>query len=117
MRKITYQVRRAFLNNEPFKLNNTQVTYNKFKGLDYRETCILLHGNLIVIKKNDRIQFSMSGWPSYVTRERLKAAGVIVRQRKGKQYYLHPLNDNLIPIDPTKWYGLDSCTGDIRLLS
>lgn len=103
MRKITKQAQEAFKNNTNFKQANTEIFIydNLIVGL-------YLHGNRIAFKyKEDssRIFFSLCGWPSNVTRERLQAAGIQVSQVKGKQFLIN--DDQQIELKSAMAYCYD----------
>jgi hypothetical protein len=61
MRKITQKAYSAFMLNKNFKSGNTEVINNS----------ILLHGNKILWRDENRIFWSLCGWNTVVTRERL----------------------------------------------
>lgn len=66
---------------------------------------LYLHDNLIAIH-NDKGQifFTLAGWPTLTTRERLNAIqGLRITQKAGKQYA------NGVEINPVKWYMLTPC--------
>lgn len=107
MRKIEEKMERAFRRELKFTSGNTAVVVTKEKQGDATVTCteVLLHGNGIAIKYAWRyddgreevmIGFSMCGWCTPVTRSRLCALGIIVVQRKGKQFWQRWSMGNLI---------------------
>lgn len=96
MHKITKQARDAFEAGRNFRSGDTAVVAGPLKNEG--PIFLTLHGNQIARKEGDTITFSMCGWPTPTTRERLKAAGVLVAQRKGQQYYIHPRTRNERPI-------------------
>lgn len=98
----------AYRNNQVMCKGNTCVTklYNK--------TLLLLHGHCIAMKDQQGNQsFSMCGYPTVTTRDRLKCAGITIVQRQFKQYYLHPLTNDLTEINEDDIYEIDSETKDI----
>jgi len=114
MRQITQDAKDAFTLNLPFKRGNTKVVAH-IHNPNNLPTELYLHENKIAWKDNDGLFFSMCGYGSPSTRERLQAAGVRVCQRKGLQYYWHSNND-LILIDPEVTYQvLDN--GDVLELT
>ena len=93
MRKITSAIKAAFDRREPKLIGNTSTDGQS----------VWLHHNRILYRDNqDRIWFSLAGWPTSTTRERLKAGGVSINQVNGVQYYgPHSLNaDN--------WYHISN---------
>lgn len=105
MRKVTKLAENAFNKGLEFKQGNTQVIV---AGEDVQ---LFLHGNLIASRRLYRgtVQFSLCGWPSVTTRERLKAAGIDIHQKDGVQYC------NSVAIDPDKIYN-KSVDGSIKAL-
>lgn len=86
MRKITKDAANAFRNRKGFRRSNTEVVGNIF----------YLHGHAIAqrMPMTGKVLFSMCGWPTSTTRERLNglfdALGLPIRvyQHKGEQYIL-----------------------------
>ena len=99
MRKVTSQVVTAFLAGRPKKVGNT---YTNGFGLS-------LHGNRIAEFSDaepNKIRFTLAGWPTPTTRERLNAIpGVGIFQRKGEQYAMTPAG-NSMKLDPCRWYSI-----------
>lgn len=90
MRKITQKAQKAFNNNETFSLDNTTV------AVCGNKTSLYLHGNLIAWKYNEETTyFSLCGWNTPTTRERLQAANISVVQRKGEPYYINNEREEL----------------------
>lgn len=84
MRKITKQAQAAFVAGINWKSGNTEVKADSVPG----KVLLLLHGNAIACRCGPGlVRFSLCGWPSVTTRERLQAAGISVHQSKGKQFY------------------------------
>lgn len=77
MRKITELAVSAFRNGETLKQANTEVTTDS----------ILLHGNLIALRKSDGIYITSAGWETTTTKERLNGLGAGIYQRKGVWYW------------------------------
>ena len=92
MRIITKKSVEAFLNKEPFKLNNTEIKALSFEGsgdeLEILSVGMILHGSLIATNDGDgNIQITNAGYPTRVTRERLNSIpGVSVKKIKGIEY-------------------------------
>lgn len=81
MRKITKEASKAFFDRRNFKKDNTQVVYEN------GEVSLRLFGYIIAWTIKGRIYFSMRGFPTLTTRERLKGLGIDIIQRNGEQYY------------------------------
>ena len=103
MRKITKRVKTAFETGKKLTEGNTTVISN----------AIYLHGNRIAWKTDTGIGFSLCGWNTQTTRERLLAAGVRIAQRNYQAVTLQGITDcqgNAIPagsvIDPVQVYFL-----------
>ena len=97
MRKITKDAQNAINNFESFSSDNTMVQIT-----DSGIANLLLHGHLIASKRpNGQIAFSMCGWGTPTTRERLGAVEVSIGQRKGEQYYINSITkeETLISTD------------------
>jgi hypothetical protein len=94
-RKISNSAAEALYNHVAFKSSNTKVT------IDGDTAKLFLHGNLISIKRENKISITNAGWMSNVTKERLNALnGVSIRQKKGNWYLNGELWDGkLIPIN------------------
>jgi hypothetical protein len=88
MRKITEKARQAWIGGYDFKSGNTEVrvTFSGDSVLssgDIKE--LLLHGNCIAWRDTDGVMyFSLCGWNTPTTRERLQAVGVIVSTKQGQ---------------------------------
>lgn len=110
MRKITKIAHDRFLLGQPFHKQNTSVVV---RGM---LVDLVLHGHVIatrsLLNTTGAVHFSLCGWPSVTTRERLQAAGVSIAQRKGKQYFIHPYTKEETEINPDKIYGMDD-TGNL----
>ena len=94
-RQITEIISRKFMNDESYRLSNSEV------HTDFVFTRLYLHGNLIAIKKKDtgKIKVSMAGYPTVTTRERLNGLPNVKISQKDFTQYL-----NGQEIDPHKWY-------------
>lgn len=100
-RKITELACKAFLNNKPFKRDNTEVIVERYENGDIRSTRMELFGNVIAIKySNDNlIRICFKGHNTVTTRERLNGlSNVAFTTKRGKLYM-----DNT-EIDKYKWY-------------
>ena len=84
MRKITAKIAQAFENDKPCTSGNTAVKYSS------SDNClgIYLHGNRIAWKDKGKVYFTLCGWNTITTRERLKAAGISVYVRNYIPYCL-----------------------------
>jgi hypothetical protein len=86
MKKITEKSVKAFLNAEPFKLDNTEVVVLP------NVTILKLFGNEIAYLYNDperTLSITNCGWQTNTTKERLNALPkVSISQKKG-QWYLN----------------------------
>ena len=107
MRKITAQAKNAFDLDRPFKSGNTKVTVSYKPNGYWYQTKLWLHDNLIAQKTHFEDEaiitsVTLAGWPTPTTRERLQAAGAIVRQEKGKQIIVNSVNGER-EIDPEEW--------------
>lgn len=85
-RKITNLTAAAFAAARPMRSRNTTVT------LEHGFAVIRLHGNAIAARNlaTGETAFTLAGWNTSTTRERLHAAGVSVGQRAFEPYF-HPL--------------------------
>ena len=79
MRKVTEQIKKAFLAGESKKVDNTETD----------GTCVLLHKHKIIKRdKSGLVLFNLCGYGTRVTRERIShICDVDICQRKGEQYY------------------------------
>lgn len=92
MRKISRQASYEFYNGGRFNKSNTKVMNGR----------MFLFGNCIAEYINGYvIAFTMAGYPTVTTRERLNTLGIPIRQVKGEQYV------DEYQIDPNKWYRYD----------
>ena len=100
MRKITEQAVKAFYLNEKFSQGNTSVI----------DGAMYLHGNKIaVLDGKEGIKFSLCGWNTTTTRERLN--GILyghgkIYQKKGVLFYSATKGKG-IKIDECETYNLD----------
>jgi|688.fasta_scaffold1257390_1 hypothetical protein len=87
MRKITQNAINSFLNDNPIKIDNTQVILNANYGNPQTE--LYLFNNLIALKPfgSDKISISNAGWKSKTTKERLNGLpNVRINQKQGEWY-------------------------------
>lgn len=106
MRKITQLAKQAFEQGDTFKRDNTEVRVSQ-GWVD-----LVLHGHTIAQRKifeHDKVYFSLCGFPTPTTRERLKAAGVNIYQHQGSQF-IHGCSDesNCNEVDETGVYFKDT---------
>lgn len=82
-RKITEQAIDCFLQGKTFHLNNTSITR------DETTTRFLLWGNCIAYYFNTEkeIYFSLCGYNTATTRERLRGLGLNIRTKNGKIFW------------------------------
>lgn len=79
---ISQKAANAFYAGRNFKLQNTEVTAHE-NGV----TELYLHGNKIAERIGDVVRFTLAGWNTVTTRERLRALGIDVRTKQGTPYY------------------------------
>jgi len=120
MRKVSIEIAKAFINGKKKTVGNTYTENGK----------IFLHNNKIAWWENNRpdlgfsnihLYFSMCGWDTVTTRERLNTLfyelfngeRVYLQQVTGNQYIY--INNNCIEIDPSKVYILREIGDDLFL--
>lgn len=64
------------------------------------ELSVILHGNYIYRIVDGVKWFTLAGWDTLTTRNRLRALGVDLKRKNGKTCY------NGIEIDSNKWYNV-----------
>lgn len=109
-RKITDLTAAAFAAARPMRSRNTAV------ALENGFAVVRLHGNAIAARnlETGETRFTLAGWNTPTTRERLHAAGVSVGQRAFEPYFYpltsHPDYDAafLVP-DHDAAFRIDSC--------
>ena len=104
MKKITEETKRHWEEGTNYTKDNTRIRMGK----------LYLFDNLIAQRgnggKSDYAIFSMAGYNTVTTRERLKAVGVNIRSVRGVPMWTNCSNgDSLLcrppfPIDPYGWY-------------
>lgn len=88
MRKITKEASRAFFNRKKFKKNNTQVI-----PLSNGDVSLYLFNTLIAWTINGIIYFSMRGFNTVTTRERLRGLGIFITTHYGTLFLDNDLID------------------------
>jgi hypothetical protein len=86
MKKITAQMRDAFLDGKPFRRDNTEVR------IEDRTIAIYLFGNKIAARSKDypeRIMITNCGWDTVTTKERLNALPNVRIHQKNYHWYLN----------------------------
>lgn len=87
MRQITEIMANAFWNGETKKLANTEVKNKE----------MYLHGNKIAWVENNKLYFTLCGWNTVTTRERLNGLEVGISQKNFKPYWNgEEINDHKI---------------------
>lgn len=81
MRQVSQDAANAFHSNTPGAGGNTTVTTSG------KSTLLILHGHTIAKKSPRGTFFSLCGYPTVTTRERLNAVGINVYQKDHEQYY------------------------------
>lgn len=77
MRKVTKKIANAFHNEEKLKISNTYTDGQ----------AVWLHGNKIIERRQDGIWFTLAGWDTLTTRERLNGIlPVHITRINGKSY-------------------------------
>jgi len=127
MRKVSIEIAKAFINNKNKKIGNSRVCPVS-DWVSNGEMGIYLHDNKIAwwenyhpnetrpylgnLSTNIHLCFSMCGWDTPTTRERLntlfyelfKSDAVYLKQSKGDQYLY--INSTCMKIDPSEVYTL-----------
>ena len=97
-RQVTEIITRKFLNDEYYRLSNSEVR------VDFETTRLYLFGNLIARKKvgERKFEITMAGYSTATTRERLNGLpNVRINQKNYTQY----LNGQ--EIDTDAWYTIE----------
>ena len=124
MRKVSIEIAKAFINDKKKTVGNT---YTKNGEIFLHNNKIAWswknnHPQLKMLKgKNIHLYFSMCGWDTVTTRERLntlfcelfKSDLVYLKQFKGNQYLY--INNTCMEIDPSKVYILREIGDDLFL--
>ncbi len=82
MRKITKEASKAFFDRRRFKKDNTRVRVS-----DNGNVSLWLFGQMIAWTFDGKIYFSMRGFPTVTTRDRLRGLGIDITQKNDEQYY------------------------------
>lgn len=90
MKTVTKTIIGAFLDRKPKTLNNTSTDGQS----------LFLFGNKIAEHRPDGVWFTLAGWPTVTTRDRLNALGARLHQVN----FVTCLNGQ--PVDAWKWYKL-----------
>jgi len=97
MRKVTQQIRDAFHARRSLALGNT---FTDGQG-------VWLHGNKVIERREDGIYWTLAGWPTVTTRERVNGiAHAGVYQKDWEQCVTKIDTDGAeydAPIDPGEW--------------
>lgn len=102
MRRITLNAMMAFRNSQPWASGNTHVSV----GIN-GDTYLSLHGYQIAKKDKAGVKrFSLCGWATPTTRERMQAADIQIAQRKHLQYYINPHTREETEIDKHSVYEI-----------
>lgn len=99
MKDASINAARAFTNGTPHAKDNTSVYPMKFPAGAW---AMELHGNLIAVRTDTGTYFSLSGWGTPTTRNRLNAIGIHVYQQKGEQML------GSTELDVCDWYRHDA---------
>ena len=96
MRKVTRDIKTAFAKGERKQSGNT--------------TCcgqsVFLHGNKIIERRGNGVWWTLAGWPTPTTRDRINGIlEVGVYQKEGIQWVNR--GKVALEIDPDKWYQSD----------
>jgi hypothetical protein len=101
MRKVTEKIARAFVSESSLSVSNT-TTDGK---------AVWLHGNKIIERRPDGIWFSLCGWNTATTRERLNGvlyminASAYVSTRNGQAFVM--CGDKMKYIEDYEWVNLN----------
>jgi hypothetical protein len=110
MRKITKELRQAWLRQEAWRKSNTETD-----GLK-----VWLHGNCIAKRdpETGRVLYSLAGWPTNTTKERLNGilpAGWYISQINHRQVLLGPMG-YASKIDDYEWFDVEAKLASARHL-
>ena len=99
-REVTTKSIRAFLQHRNAKFGGKQY-YTHTQNTEIKDDVLYLHENAIAKWVNGRIYFTLAGWNTVTTRERLRGLGLPISCRQGKAYIRGQ------QIDINTWYPLD----------
>lgn len=91
-RQINSEIQNAVANAYNYSKGNTAVIVkNGTVG-------VLLHGNVIYKRRGSKEMFTLAGFETTVTKNRLRAIGIELESKNGQTYYKGEV------IDKNKWY-------------
>lgn len=99
-REITTKAIRAFLQHRNAKMGGKQY-YTHTQNTEILNDVLYLHENAIAKWVNGRIYFTLAGWNTVTTRERLSGLGLPIQCIKGKAFIRGQ------EVDVNTWYPLD----------
>lgn len=100
MRKIEKEMLAAVCEHRNWSCSNTAVV------VDNGCVQVILHGSIIYECKGVEEAFTLAGWDTDVTRNRLRALGVNLFRKNGKTYASKCKSGaNAIEIDKNEWYN------------
>lgn len=112
MEKIQREMVRAVRAGKTWRKDNTAVIANR--SPDGLRVAIYLHGNLIAVRTNRTLFFTIAGWPTPTTRRKLDALlhefvhpMIHVCQRSYGQYLLDTRTDFMVEMYTRLWYAIN----------
>lgn len=100
MRKIGKEMCAAVKERRNWSCSNTAVV------VDNNVVQVILHGSIIYECRGTEEAFTLAGWDTDVTRNRLRALGVNLIRKNGRTYASKCKNGaNAIEIKANKWYN------------
>lgn len=130
VRIITELAKAYWDKNTSFRRSNTEIqiiknksgyNYSRYPHCDF--VALALFGNIIAVKKlngngkdNGVIVWSMKGYGTVTTRERLSMIGVSIRQRNSRQEYFDELKNEWVPFRPFDVFEYNQLTKEIKKL-
>ena len=96
MKKNEEKMLNAVLHLNDFEESNTRVEVSKVNGKPRVD--VYLFGNRIYTQAGRCKMFTLAGWDTITTRNRLRALGVNLCRKNGKNYY------NMVEINKYDWY-------------
>jgi tRNA(Ile)-lysidine synthase TilS/MesJ len=130
MRKVSKEIAEAFMKNENKRMGNS-IIHPVSEWMTKSERGVFLHDNKIAwwennhpsenLSNNIHLCFSMCGWDTPTTRERLntifsyvfKSDSVYLKQIKGEQKLF--INDRRMRINENLYYAIRCVNGDVFL--
>ena len=131
VRNITKLAQEHWDKNTSFRRNNTEICIIKNKSsrhsYPFYPKCdfvaLALFGNIIAVKElngngkdNGIIVWSMRGYGTTTTRERLSIIGISIRQKDYRQEYFDELKNKWIPFNPFNVFEYNQDTKEIKKL-